>query len=304
MAVPTHEELKAPALQIFNDGKEHSLTELFGTLGDYFHVTEAERNERLPSGRQSRFLYRLYWCCYDLYRAGLLTRPRKGVYLITDVGRQVAGKKLDFIDRKYLMQFPSFAEFQNKTHANGNEQESVPHKATSTQTPEESLESAYQTLSLALRDELLETVLKMDPYRFEELVVDLLLAMGYGGTREEAAQVTQKSGDEGIDGIINEDRLGLDSIYIQAKRWQNTVGRVEIQSFVGALAGKQAHKGVFITTSSFNQNAIDYARSIAQKVILIDGERLAELMIEHNVGVSPSKTFTLKKVDSDYFEES
>ena len=144
----------------------------------------------------------------------------------------------------------------------------------------------------------------MDPYRFEQLVVDLLFAMGYGGSREEAAKVTKKSGDEGIDGVINEDRLGLDVIYIQAKRWQDQVGRKEIQSFVGALAGKQAHKGVFITTSTYSQNAFEYAKSVPQKVVLIDGERLGSLMIEHNIGVSVARTLAIKKIDSDYFEEA
>ena len=145
---------------------------------------------------------------------------------------------------------------------------------------------------------------KMDPFRFEQLVVDLLFAMGYGGSREEAAKITKKSNDEGIDGVINEDRLGLDVIYVQAKRWQGTVGRKEIQSFVGALAGQQANKGVFITTSEFAQTAIDYAKSVQQKVILIDGTRLAELMIEHNIGVTTARTISLKRIDSDYFEEN
>lgn len=164
--------------------------------------------------------------------------------------------------------------------------------------------NAIDQLTDNLRSELLEQLLSVDPFRFEQVVIDLLFGMGYGGSREEAAQVTKKSGDEGIDGIINEDRLGLDVIYVQAKRWKGTVGRPDVQGFVGALAGKQAQKGVFITTSSFTSDAIQFVRGLSQKVILIDGVRLADLMIEHNIGVSTTRTIALKRIDSDYFEES
>lgn len=172
-------------------------------------------------------------------------------------------------------------------------------------TPDELIDAAYNELNQSLADELIESMFVIDPYKFERLVVDLLFSMGYGGSRSEAAQVTKKSNDEGIDGIINEDRLGLDVIYVQAKRFQRetTIGRNHIQSFVGALAGKQANKGVFITTSAFKKTAIEYANSVAQKVILIDGGRLAELMIEHNIGVSTVRTVELKRIDSDYFED-
>jgi restriction system protein len=172
----------------------------------------------------------------------------------------------------------------------------------STSTPEETIDRALNTITTSLRSELMAQLREIDPYRFEQVVLDVLFAMGYGGSRQEAAQVTRKSNDEGIDGVINEDRLGLDVIYVQAKRWQNTVGRKEIQSFVGALAGKQASKGVFITTSDFNQNAVEYAGMLSQKVILIDGKRLADLMIEYQIGVSAIRTITLKRIDSDYFE--
>ncbi len=170
--------------------------------------------------------------------------------------------------------------------------------------PEEVIGSAFNTLQTNLKEDLLASVRGMDPIRFERLVLDLLLAMGYGGSREEAARMTKASNDEGIDGVINEDRLGLDAIYIQAKRWQNTVGRKEIQSFVGALAGQQANKGIFITTSDFSDTAREYVRTLSQKVILIDGDRLAELMIEHNIGVSKSHAYEIKRIDSDYFEEN
>jgi restriction system protein len=164
--------------------------------------------------------------------------------------------------------------------------------------------NAINQIGDSLRTELLDQLLAIDPFRFEQIVIDLLFGMGYGGSREEAAQVTKKSGDEGIDGIINEDRLGLDVIYVQAKRWKDTVGRKEIQSFVGALAGKQANKGIFITTSNFASTATEYAQAVTQKVILIDGPRLADLMIEHDIGVSTTRTIALKRIDSDYFEES
>ena len=173
---------------------------------------------------------------------------------------------------------------------------------TAQSTPDELIDAAFSDLNNSLAADLLDTMGAMDPYQFEQVVVDLLFAMGYGGSREEAAQVTKKSNDEGIDGVVNEDRLGLDVIYVQAKRWQGTIGRKEIQSFVGALAGQQATKGVFITTSGFVQNAWDYAASVAQRVILIDGQRLAELMIEHHVGVSTVRRIELKRVDTDYFE--
>ena len=205
-------------------------------------------------------------------------------------------------------QYPEFVERVVKRRSSNKDQvsetETVDIKEDQELTPEERIEQAQQILNDTLASELLESLLQMDPFRFEQVVVDLLFAMGYGGSREQAAQVTKKSNDEGIDGVINEDRLGLDVIYVQAKRWLNVVGRKEIQSFVGALAGKQANKGVFITTSSFAQTALDYAESVAQKVILIDGERLAKFMIEYNIGVSDYRSFNIKKLDTDYFEEN
>ncbi|MFT5634235.1 MAG: restriction system protein, partial [Rubritalea sp.] len=171
-------------------------------------------------------------------------------------------------------------------------------------TPKELIENAVSELDESLQSDILENLLNTDPYRFEQIVIDVLVAMGYGGSREEAAKVTQKSNDGGIDGIINEDRLGLDVIYVQAKRYKNNVGRVDVQNFVGALAGKQAHKGIFITTSDFNNNATEYAQAVPQKIILIDGNRLADLMIEHNVGVSTEQTISIKRIDTDYFEEN
>lgn len=307
MPIPEFNEIKAPALEFFADGKPHKVSEVYEVLGRHFNLTEAELSEILPSGTQRRWHNRANWACYDLYRAGLLDRPKRGLYVITEMGRKVAVQKPKLIDRDFLMQFPSFEEFaqatgtrkSSKTDGNAVDVEPVAKN----KTPEELIGTAYEQIHATLRKDLLDLVKKMDPFRFEHLVIDLLVAMGYGGSREEAARVTKASGDEGIDGVINEDRLGLDVIYVQAKRWQDVVGRREIQSFVGALAGKKAQKGIFITTSGFTGTATDYAKDVHQKVILIHGERLAELMMEHNIGVSPSHSYEIKHVDSDYFEQ-
>lgn len=309
MAVPEFNEIKAPAMRFFADGKPHRVSEVYDVLAKHFNLTEQDLNEVLPSGTQRRWHNRANWACYDLFRAGLLERPKRGLYVITETGRKVAEQKPKLIDRDFLMQFPQFVEFaqasgpkkevKDDTVKTDQETDSV----TKSKTPEELIGSAYEELHSTLRNEVLDLVKKMDPFLFEHLVIDLLVAMGYGGSREEAARVTKQSGDEGIDGVINEDRLGLDVIYVQAKRWQETVGRKEIQSFVGALAGKKAQKGVFITTSGFKSTATEYAKDVHQKVILIDGERLADLMIEHNIGVSPFHSYEIKHIDSDYFDQ-
>lgn len=309
MPIPEFNAIKAPALQFFAaDGRPHKISEIFSALADHFQLTEEEKNELLPSGTQRRWHNRANWACYDLFRAGLLDRPKKGLYVITEVGKQLAAQNPKSIDREFLMKFPQFVQFAQASgvkkidpsdkHDSGSRNE----LDSKLETPEERIDAAYQVLNSTLRKELLDQVKKMDPFRFEHLVVDLLVAMGYGGSREEAAKVTKASGDEGIDGIINEDRLGLDVIYIQAKRWQQPIGRKEIQSFVGALAGQQAHKGVFITTSSFINTATVYAKQVPQKVILIDGEKLTDLMVKHNVGVALSHAYEVKHIDSDYFE--
>jgi restriction system protein len=308
MPIPEFNEIKAPAIQVFADGQTHKVSELYGVLAKHFNLTEEELDEVLPSGIQRRWHNRVTWACYDLYRAGLLDRPKRGLYVITENGRKVAKQKPKIIDREFLMQFPPFAEFHaastKKTPKNDGTVLDIKSESTAqNKTPEEMIDTAYEQLHATLRKDLLDLVRKMDPLLFEKLVIDLLVAMGYGGSREEAASVTKASGDEGIDGVINEDRLGLDVIYVQAKRWQETVGRKEIQSFVGALAGKKAQKGVFITTSGFKSTASEYARDVHQKVILIDGERLADLMIEHDIGVAKFHSYEVKRVDSDYFDQ-
>lgn len=275
------------------------------SVADVMRIPAEDRDEMLPSGTQSTLQNRVNWALYDLFRAGLLNRPKRGRYSISEAGIKVLSSPPPRIDRAFLNQFPSFKEWTRKIGGDS-PTKTAPNTSGSLLevTPDEQIEQAYQSLNGTLASDLLEQVGKMNPYRFEQVVLDLLTAMGYGGSRKEASRVTKKSNDEGIDGVINEDRLGLDVIYIQAKRWQNTVGRQEVQSFVGALAGQQANKGVFITTSSFNPNAVAFAKSVQQKVILIDGARLAELMIEHNIGISVIRTISLKRLDSDYFEES
>ena len=306
MAIPKYDELTWPILEILKDGQSRSTHELVRLLSDRFGLTEEERNARIPSGVQTYMINRTSWACVDLKAAGLLNRPKRGHWQATPEGINLASGPPRKLDRRALSEFPSFAEYlakaRGKASAAAAAQSTDP---TDTDTPpEEQIASAFKTLRAGLKQDLLDLVRQMDPVRFERLVLDLLLAMGYGGSREEAASMTKLSNDEGIDGVINEDRLGLDVIYVQAKRWQNAVGRKEIQSFVGALAGQQAHKGIFITTSDFADTARNYAKNIAQKVILLDGDRLADLMIQHNIGVSLSHAYEIKKIDSDYFEES
>lgn len=306
MAVPGFEELTLPVLQILSDGQARKLMVVEQSLADHLSLSEEDRDELLPSGTERRLHNRAGWACYDLMRAGLLCRPSRGIYQITSEGLKVLQEAPLRIDRHFLMRYPGFAEWMQATNTPKSEDGAAGGVGTTAEadaTPQEAVEAAYLTLRGTLETELRELLTQIDPYRFEQVVLDLLVAMGYGGSRAEAARVTKASNDEGIDGVINEDRLGLDVIYVQAKRWKDKVGRKEIQSFVGALAGQQAHKGVFITTGGFADTATAYAESVPQKVILIDGHRLADLMIEHNIGVSVETSYTIKRIDSDYFED-
>jgi len=263
----------------------------------------------LPSGGL-RVANRAGWAITHLSKAGLVAKVKRGSYKLTERGRafldahpgQVSHQTLRDDVPEYKQAWREAMEQKAEKRADDNSESPETEEESST-TPEEAIDRAVNAITASLRSELMTQLREIDPYRFEQVVLDVLSAMGYGGSRQEAAEVTSKSNDEGIDGVINEDRLGLDVIYVQAKRWQNTVGRKEVQSFVGALAGKQAVKGVFITTSDFNQNAIEYARMVTQKVILIDGKRLADLMIEYQIGVSTIRTITLKRLDTDYFED-
>ncbi len=306
MPVPALKDIRRPALQLLAERNELTrVRDVFGLLAPHFNLTDEEQNEMLPSGTQRKWHNRVNWSCYDLYRAGMLDRPKKGHYQINDEGRELLKNGPELLSRINLRKISKdFDEFMKTSHKTKDTDDQGNSDTDQGDTPEEQIEGAMSTIENLIRSDLLEVLSKVDPFRFEQIVIDLLFAMGYGGSREEAAQVTKKSNDEGIDGIINEDRLGLDVIYVQAKRWQNTVGRKEIQSFVGALAGKQANKGVFISTSDFASTAVDYAATVTQKVILIDGNRLADLMIEHDIGVSTSRTIAIKKIDTDYFEDS
>jgi restriction system protein len=266
MPVPEFNEIKAPAMQFFADGKQHKVSEIYDVLAKHFNLTEEERNEVLPSGTQRRWHNRANWACYDLFRAGLLNRPKRGLYEITETGRKVAEQKPKIIDRDFLMQFPQFVEFAQATGTKksakneGKTPENGIEPAAKSETPEELIGTAYEQLHATLRKDVLDLVKKIDPFRFEHLVIDLLVAMGYGGSREEAARVTKASGDEGIDGVINEDRLGLDVIYVQAKRWQDTVGRKEIQSFVGAR-GKESTERCF----HYNERFQEYCQRVCKR---------------------------------------
>jgi len=261
------------------DEKEHFILDTIEHLVSEFNLNEDERKELLPSGRQARFNNRVGWARTYLKKAGLIESAKEGYFLITQLGLEVLKEDPERIDIKYLEKYPEFVEFRKAKKDKEVKIEDA--------TPEEVIESACQGLSDNLGIELLQNVKNCSPAFFERLVIDLLIKMGYGGTRKDAGQAIGKSGDEGIDGIIKEDRLGLDAIYIQAKRWGNPVSRPEIQKFVGALQGQKAKKGIFITTSTFTHEAEDYIKKIENKIILIDGDMLTKLMIDHNIGVSP-----------------
>jgi len=293
-----------PVLRYAASQGEHTLRQATDHLADDFGLTDAQRNELLPSGRQPTFYNRVSWARGYLKQAGLLQPTKHNHLTISDRGREVLSKNPSKIDMKFLEQFPEYLAFRERARAAGHKETEEAPDEDVTLTPEESLEAAYRRAREELAAEVLDHVRRSSPPFFEQLVVELLSKMGYGGSRAEAARAVGRSGDEGIDGIIDEDRLGLDSIYIQAKRWSdNPVSRKDIQQFVGALQGKRARKGVFITTSRFTDEAIGYASTIDVRVVLIDGNRLAQLMIDHGVGVSTVAQYDLKKLDSDYFYE-
>lgn len=301
MAIPDYQSIMFPLLRFVSDGNEHSLRDATEYLAEKLNLTEEERKELLPSGSQFTFSNRVTWARTYMNKASLLESTRRGYFRITQRGRDVLAQNITKINVKFLEQFPEFIEFRAKRNELKEVTELV--ETESLQTPGELLETAYQKLRENLSEELLKIVRECSPAFFERLVIDLLVKMGYGGSRKEAGKAIGRSGDEGIDGIINEDRLGLDIIYIQAKRWQLPVGRPEIQKFAGALQGHRAKKGVFITTSTFTRDAEGYVAKIDSKIVLIDGEQLAQLMIDHNIGVALVTLYETKKIDTDYFIE-
>jgi restriction system protein len=300
MAIPDFQSIMLPLLNLAADGKEHRYRDAVEKLADGFDLAEDERKALLPSGVDKIFSNRVGWAKTFLTKAALIDSIRRGFFRITNRGRDVLRQKPKRVDMKFLSQFPEYKEFR----AIKNRKAKVAGKAvedSEVETPEERLESAHQNLRASLANELLLQLKASPPALFEKIVVELLVKMGYGGSRKDAGEAIGKSGDEGIDGIIKEDRLGLDIIYIQAKRWKDAVGRAEIQKFVGALDGKHANKGIFITTAEFHDSAREYVKTISKKIVLIDGEELTQFMIDNGIGVTPVASFEVKKIDLDYF---
>jgi restriction system protein len=304
LAVPDFQTIMLPMLEFVSDGSERTMQEARQALSVKFQLTPSDLDERLPSGRQTTFANRVAWAKVYLTQAGLLDSPKRGSLSISQRGKDVLLKKPSKIDIKFLEQFPEYLKFRQAGKMHSLKVEVVaPGPEQSAATPEEALEKAYQQIRDEVSGQLLELIKNNSPEFFESLVVRLLVQMGYGGSEKEAGKATQRTADEGIDGIIKEDRLGLDTIYLQAKRWEGVVGRPEIQKFVGALHGQRAKKGVFITTSFFSSGAIEYVAQIDPKVVLIDGSELVQLMIDYGLGVNSVATFEVKKVDSDFFVE-
>jgi restriction system protein len=301
--IPDYQSIMLPLLEFISDGKEYKMRFVTDELAIKFGVTEEEQKELLPSGVAPVFYNRTAWAKTYLKKAGLIDSPKQGIVVISKRGLDVLKKKPSSINVKFLKQFSEFIEFQ--TSKREDEVETETNDEQSTQTPEELLETAYQKIRKSLASELINKVVELSPAFFEKLVVELLVKMGYGGSIKDAGKAMGKSGDEGIDGTIKEDKLGLDIIYIQAKRWKqgNVVGRPELQKFVGALAGQGAKKGIFITTSNFTKEAIEYTPRNETKIVLIDGHQLAQLMIDYNLGCTQQQTYEVKKIDSDYFGE-
>ncbi|MGL6281584.1 MAG: restriction endonuclease [Microcoleaceae cyanobacterium] len=311
MAIPDFQSIMLPLLKYASDQNEHSLTETTEGLAQAFQLTEEEKKELLPSGQQAIFLNRVGWAKTYLTKANLLESTRRGIFKITELGIKVLKQSPSEINIKFLENFPGYIEFKNlkgtRVNSKQNSEEDYLSNLTVVNeniTPEEAIEIGYQKIRQELEDELLQKIKESSPSFFEYLVVDVLVKMGYGGSKRDAGQAIGQSGDGGIDGIIKEDPLGLDIVYIQAKRWDNTtVGRPEIQKFVGALHGQRAKKGVFITTSNFSQDAREYVSNIDLKIVLINGKQLTQFMIDYNVGISTIRTYEIKKIDSDYFSE-
>ena len=293
-----------PLLRHVSDKGEYKFRDIIEGLANKFGLTDEERKELLTSGIQPIFQNRVGWAKTYLKKAGLIDTPKRATVTITTRGLEILEKNLDSINVKFLKQFPEFVEFQTAKRVDG-ETETETAEEQSTQTPEETLETAYQKIRKSLAQDLINRVMALSPAFFERLVVELLVKMGYGGSIKDAGRAIGKSGDEGIDGTIKEDKLGLDIIYIQAKRWQpgNVVGRPELQKFVGALAGQGAKKGIFITTSSFTRDALEYVPRNETKIVLLDGEQLSQLMIDYNLGVTSVSSYEVKRIDSDYFGE-
>ena len=306
MPVPGYQDLMLPVLQIAADGQEHRFAEAMGTLAIRIGISEEDQNIMLPSGTQTQFYNRFCWAITYLQKSLLLEKAGRGRFRIAPRGVEVLKSNPSRVDNGFLEQFPEYNAFKTKKLTGKPVTPSELGGATAATnddvTPEERLEAAYVELRNTLADDLQRRVRDGSPKFFEHLVVRLLVAMGYGGGQVDGAEVTGKSGDEGIDGVIREDRLGLDMVYVQAKKWDSAVGPGEIDKFVGSLMRKKATKGVFITSGSFTEGANRAAKEAAVKVRLIDGDELADLMIDYNVGVAAADTYVVRKVDTDFFD--
>jgi restriction system protein len=310
--IPDYQSLMLPLLEALADGREHLVRDVRERIAAKFGLGAIEREVLLPSGKQPIFDNRLGWAKTYLAKAGLVSSVKRGVYQITDRGQSVVASKPGRIDAAYLGKFPEFEEFRRKGENDTDDAGKTPKAdgtslgvtaAAPSATPQESLDAAYHQIRRAVETELLASVRGASFRFFERLVVELLVKMGYGGSLKDAGKAIGRSGDDGLDGIIKEDHLGLDAIYIQAKRWERTVGRPEVQAFAGSLEGVRGRKGVFITTSTFSAEAREYVSRIEKKIVLVDGQQLAALMTDFGIGVTPVSTYEVKRVDGDYFSE-
>jgi restriction system protein len=300
VAVPDFQTLMLPVLKVLAEKGPIKSIDIRATIAAQFKLSDEDLQEMLPSKLQGTFHNRVAWALSYLKRAELISAPARSTYIATELGREVLGDPPERITVSYLSRFPAFDGFRKRVKDDDADEQGTDIEEA---TPHELIDRAFGRLRQELIGELLSAISTMDPYKFERLVLDVLSAMGYGWDTKESITLTQKSSDGGIDGFINQDRLGIDSVYVQAKRWQASVGRVEVQKFVGALEEQRASKGIFITSGDFNANAYTYVKNISKNVVLVDGQRLAELMIEFDVGVAPSKKIVIKKLDTDYFEE-
>jgi len=300
MPIPNYQRFMYPLLEMAADGEAHSMDEAYEVLAEKFNLTEEDRAELLPSGRQSRYENRVRWARTYLTKAGLLESPGRGQFKITAEGLNVLQSGITELNNQYLMRFPGFVEFKRRDRTTY--ETSAEEEGGNETTPDEQLEQLHLVLRRQLAQELLARVKQCSPAFFERLVIQLLVAMGYGGSVADAGKAVGRSGDGGIDGIIKQDRLGLDNIYIQAKRWEKTVSSEVVRTFHGSLALQRASRGVIITTSDFSSSAIETAKSLGN-IVLIDGNTLADFMIEYNVGVTVAARYEVKRVDRDFFEE-
>jgi len=303
MAIPTYEKCMLPLLKFIKDGSEYSSRESVEAISDTFFLSHEERNTLLPSGSQKLISNRVNWAKTYLKKAGLVEAPRRGFVQITSKGLQLIDEGVTELNTAFLKRYDAFNEFYAKSNQVDKET-TLSANTESNKTPDEQIAAIYTGINNSLADELLHMLMEGTPDFFETVVVHLIVGMGYGGSLVEAGKATQKSNDGGIDGVIKEDRLGLETIYLQAKRWNNPVSRPDIQKFAGALQGQHSRKGIFITTSRFSQGAIDYCKNIESKIILIDGDALTQYMIEYNVGVSTKRVIEIKEVDTEFFSEA